>query len=519
MNLPCKVIFTSRNDHSDYPTVMIGPIGDPSTVRDLFAANLGRALKPDEQETVDEILRLVDYHTITVELIAKQMKASFLSPKNMLKRLQETGTNTHLKEKIHREGSTEKLGAFDYIRGLFQFSGLGEAERHLLACMSFVPAGGIRVPVLGELLGLEDYDTVNDLLGKNWLMLDEEESILRLHPVVCDVVRDQLQPTPENCSDYVEGLSAKAWGFWDMEIGEREMLYPLVVRLLTLFPEPPASLFRAYSRMISAPWICGDFLRAQKVAEDFYHYAVKEFGSETDEAALAAMYVAAAFHNAGRYAEAEPWYVTALEIRKKVLDPDDVELATSWSKVARCGIFRGDFAAAEEGFREARRILDRNLEAGNVLPGYKYPRYYGAVLLENGRLLMAEGRFEEALEMSKKTMEVFVECDQLANIQFVWVDRGSCLSQLGRYDEAQECFEKAYKINLELNGHASMSTVKTRESMADNLRLKGDEEGARAIYSELELDLEQDFGAENPQVTRLREKKEGKIFPFEVSLA
>ncbi len=64
-----------------------------------------------------------------------------------------------------------------------------------------------------------------------------------------------------------------------------------------------------------------------------------------------------------------------------------------------------------------------------------------------------------------------------------------------------------------------MSTVKTREAMADNLMLRGDEEGAKAIYSELELSLEQDFGADNPQVKRLREKKEGKWFEFEVSLA
>ena len=45
--------------------------------------------------------------------------------------------------------------------------------------------------------------------------------------------------------------------------------------------------------------------------------------------------------------------------------------------------------------------------------------------------------------------------------------------------------------------------------MADSLRERGDEEGARATYSLLELDLEKYFGERNPFTVRVRAKKDG----------
>ena len=242
LNTACHILFTTRNDHSDHPTLLVGQIEDFDAVRRIFAAHYGRPLKGGEQAAVDEMLRLVGCHTITVELIAKQMKASFLKPEQMLHRLRETGLNTHLREKVKREGAADKLTSFDYIRELFCFSGLSESETHLLCCMCLVPVSGIGVGLLGELLELEDYDGVNALLGKSWLMLDEEDDTLRLHPVIADVVRSHLSPTPLTCQDYVRGLGAKVLPFWHMETAERERIYPLVVRILRSFsPHTTAS--------------------------------------------------------------------------------------------------------------------------------------------------------------------------------------------------------------------------------------------------------------------------------------
>ncbi len=186
----CRILITTRNDHSDYRTIHVGPIGDFDAVLRIFSDYYGKPIKPSDQDVVAEMLRLVGCHTITVELIAKQMKASFLKPEKMLERLRSTGMNMHLKEKVRRERSAEKLSASDYIRQLFTFSDLGEEQRYMLSVMSLTPVSGIQIHMLGEILDLDDYDVINDLIGRSWLILgdgdssEDSDDIVRMHPVV-----------------------------------------------------------------------------------------------------------------------------------------------------------------------------------------------------------------------------------------------------------------------------------------------------------------------------------------------
>ena len=81
----------------DYPYYPVGKIQDFEKVRKIFTTAYGRPLPPKDMAVVNEILELVNCHTITVELIAKQMRASFVKPEKMLALLKESGTNTQLK--------------------------------------------------------------------------------------------------------------------------------------------------------------------------------------------------------------------------------------------------------------------------------------------------------------------------------------------------------------------------------------------------------------------------------------
>ena len=54
--------------------------------------------------------------------------------------------------------------------------------------------------------------------------------------------------------------------------------------------------------------------------------------------------------------------------------------------------------------------------------------------------------------------------------------------------------EKALELNMRFNGEASMVTVRTKESIADNLARQGKLQEAKSAYLALEMDLERDFG-------------------------
>ena len=77
---------------------------------------------------------------------------------------------------------------------------------------------------------------------------------------------------------------------------------------------------------------------------------------------------------------------------------------------------------------------------------------------------------------------------------------------LGEYDKAVEYLQRALELNIQFNGEASMVTVRTKESIADNLAKQGKIEEAKSAYLALELEMEKNFGSECPQVIRLRNK-------------
>lgn len=511
VNCPCHLLVTSRNEHCDYPTLPVGPITDFGKVRQIFTSNYGRSLPEKDMELVDEILRLVGCHTITVELIAKQMKASFVKPAKMLTLLKSTGTNTSLKEKVKREGTGQKLTSFDYIRELFQLSGLSEEERHILCCMCMVPYSGMEVSLFGELCGLEDYDVTNSLLAKSWLMLDEDTDMLMLHPVICDVVKAELHPTPLSCKEYVKELWERVKGCWYFTVEEREIYAPYVFFLQNNYPEPVRELWTQYADFVNIDWICGNFELSKRNGHVLYEYALKEFGPNTEEAGCAATYLAGAYHNSGDDVSAEPFYKIGLEYRLASIGPDNKDVGTSYSKLGRCAYLRHDFAASKEYLDKAMDVFRRMEETAATEEDKGRARWWsGDTVVEIERFYMEQGEYEEALKYCQKSYDIFYawENRELANSEYSLVDMGICHSALGNYDEADEYLNRALELNITINGKASRQTVRTREAIADNYLARGDRERARSLYGELELDLEKDFGPENPQVAHMREKRE-----------
>ncbi len=514
LTLPCHILITTRNDHSDHPTVRVGPIEQFGTVRKLFEHHYGRPVRAQEQEAVDEILRLVDCHTITVELIAKQIRASFLKPEKMLERLKDTGVNTQLKEKVKREGIAEKRSSFDYIKQLFDLSGISDEEKHLLEVMSFMPLQGIGAGLLSEILGLEDFDGINDLIGKSWIILDEEEDVLRMHPVIADVVREKLDPTPLSCSDLVNGWFGPGSGFWFKDMPERQRLYAVILPLLIRFPVPEKELFSRYVSFVNVMWMCSDFERSQNFGLGVYRYALSEFGPAAEETGRAALVVAGAYHNAGDDITAEPWYKKSVEHHLAFGGKaENATLAQGYMKVARCARNRGDLDTAREYYARAgeeyRYLLDHKIFA----PGYSVPDQYTDYLIDLCRLKMAEGDYDEALRMAvenhRRTADAFGE--DSTSTAYTLLDMGTCRSMLGRYGEAEADLQKALQINLRTNGPASTQTMKDREALADNEIRRGNTEKAAGMLADLELDAEKYFGAENPFTQRIRNKREALL--------
>ena len=508
LSSPCGFLITSRNQHTDYPSLQITALERFDDVRTLFRKNYNKPLSANDMKIVDEILQLVNCHTITVELIARQMRASFLSPEKMLKKLRTTGINLNLKEKIKRDGMLEKLTAFDYITRLFSLSDTSNEEKDILCNMTLIPPCGIRADILSELFELEDYDAVNALISKNWIYLDEENDIIRMHPVISEVVKAQLHPSLTVCRRYIHALMVKMWGCWFFTAEERNELYPYVLQLFHTFPLPDRDTFMSYCSLENVMWICGDFDLAQKTGHRIYEYAEREFGENAVETGEAAMSLAGAYHNAGDDKTAEGWYKRSLAVmRQNAAEPTAV-LAKGYMKVGRCACLNGKYQEAKEYYDRAMKVYQKLIEKNIVDPISGKPEQYEDLHVEIERLLIAEGKFEEALKVCQISLDMYNEeyGEDNTNAAYCLVDMGICCSMLGRYEEAEKHLLHALRLNKQKNDKASIQTARTTETMADNELRRGNVKKAGEILSDLYIDLETNFGSDNPLTVRIGEK-------------
>ena len=125
--------------------------------------------------------------------------------------------------------------------------------------MCMIPYSGMDAALFSELCSLEDFDAVNSLLSPNWRMLDEHTDMLSLYAVIYDVIRNQLNPTPASCKDFVIRLWQWFVNFWYHTHDEQQLRAPYIFFLLTHYPEPVPGLSTQYADFINMAWMCGNF--------------------------------------------------------------------------------------------------------------------------------------------------------------------------------------------------------------------------------------------------------------------
>jgi len=511
-NLPCHILITSRVENWDYPTLPIGPIRSFDTIRGLFLKHYGDRLPPKDLPFVDEILRLINGHTITVELIAKQMMASHVPAKKMLNLLQERGIQTQLKEKVRYDGHAATQSAFGHISSLFRFASLSKEETFILQNMCMVPPRGLDFSLFSDILDLEDFDTINSLLRKSWLMTDEESGYLMMHPIVCDVVKAELKPNNISCEKYIRGVWKSMVNAWNMEKDERAERWPLVDHILRFHPNPTRELSRQYASFVNIAWICGQYTQSITAANAYYDYVLKTFGPNTFEAGVAARCTAGAYFNGGDETSAEPYYRLSLEHQRNAPNKTYKELGIVLGKVGRCAYKNGNFNESKALLTEALEALlhQQVLDPEDTIGGDVLNNCIANIYVELERLYMAMGQYETALEYCQKAYDQFYAWKnrEITSSGYCLSDFGKCYTALGNYQKAEQYLNRAVDLFEELLGTTHVDAVYAREALADNTLAMGDAPGAKAQYIQLELELEKAFGENSALVQRIRQKAE-----------
>ena len=250
---PFRVLITTRwRCQNVYPhnTIEITEIQSKDTLKEIFSAHYGRNVSDDIY--VDQMIYFFQGHTMALELIARQMRASCLSSKEMLKNIKSVCFN-HLAKK---EGMNEKflmpnLGGTSmdfshFIQKLFDVSKLTENEKYIMLCLSLMPISGVDKKSFKEWCDLEDYNDMNVLIDRSWIR--ELDGILSMHTLVKEAVHCNCKPDLRKYRRLLEGLmrAVPTIKFYFMSRSEKVVVEKIALHLYSMFPQPTVELLDFY---------------------------------------------------------------------------------------------------------------------------------------------------------------------------------------------------------------------------------------------------------------------------------
>jgi len=412
MDLPCKLIFTSRTDFSSMgmPTVQIGPMDNFEDLFNLFQKIVDKTYtKEEDKQAVRDIIHLLDCHTYAVSLTAAQMKAGFIKPQKMLSQLQEEGLNIKTRSVFSHNTGDAKSTAYQYMQALFDFSKLDDAALEIMRYLACMPREGVEVELFLEVCDVDDFADIRRLIDLNWVQMDTESERIALHMLVKELVWEKITPTLSNCEKLINGAYGWAFNAWNKSNEENTLHSNVIYAVLEAFPEPEFAYLDQFEDMATFAWIMGRFDLSERCELKNYQLCVDHEGELSVIAGKQALRVAAVYHNQGDYAKARPWYEKGLKVQEAI-DPESFEAYIARGKVARSDAQSGNIESAYKLFQYNLEIMERIRDAA-IPEGGEFLRKrelnFAYAHQNMAHILVHLGRSEEALYYAQVSYDYF----------------------------------------------------------------------------------------------------------------
>lgn len=183
------IVTRSQPPKNSFPVLTVGAITDTNELYRLISLNLGRTITRDERQYFDEIIALVEGHTLVLELIARQIAAGRLNIRTALALIKDSSFARFSDQKVGNikdgEEVYDTLSAI--ISALFDASGMSEQYKFALKILSLLDVRGLETDLIRELVELPDMDIIPQLFREGWIYADKK---VRVHPIIAETVRN-----------------------------------------------------------------------------------------------------------------------------------------------------------------------------------------------------------------------------------------------------------------------------------------------------------------------------------------
>ncbi len=408
-----------------------------------------------DYSNIDELLREVGYHTLTIELLAKTLESlgGWLKVKDLLERLKNKQlSDPVIQEKIRTAHSPEETEIFMHLMQAFQLANLSIYEKWLMKQFTFLVPEKYATGTLKEWLQIDKenkdektfFKSLRSLAQKGWLKTDNF-SAYEMHRLIQQITHYQLQPKLDDVKTLVTNFMAKLHFDTSTDFTLMFRYIPYVEFISNCFNETDKASETAAALQSNLGIVVmqfGDYLKARDLLEKALKSDLANFGEKHPKVAVRRSNLSSVYSDLGDFKKAR-------ELLEKALESDLENFGEKHPKVAVRQSNLGNVYQNLGDFEKARDLLEKALESDLANFDEKHPNV--AIRQSNLAIVYKDlGDFEKARDLLEKALE-----SDLANFgekhPIVAVRQSNLASvhkDLGDFEKARDLLEKALESNL-----------------------------------------------------------------------
>lgn len=492
-----KLLVTTRCDcySKTYPTIKIGTIASMESLKQIFISNYDGFEDVENDPELENLIKLVNCHTYTVELIAQHMENSGQTVSEMIEALKKQGIMS-LNETIRQDNSGTQI-AYENLLKMFKIFSLSEEERDILRYLSLMPLEGVAINDFKYWANLTSLKSVKSLETRSWIIRNTDG--IALHPIIRDVIRHEIPATEDNCEEFFNRINDTLYNSWHMIMSEKIRYSKICSELLVCFPviTPKTALLYWYTETLFSFSV--NPIKAVELANKLFEYYKSTEGELSYNTGRMAFKVGWAYvfnvcldnavANAKEWLEKSYGILSKLDLTTKdenafyghllvnlakaylllnyeTHNPEDLSCAQKYAELAVAlhekWIFPGeqhypkvagsymqlaDVYIASGSFKKAAPLID---EAYRILFGIfgDTDSDTNHALARKAQIAYGMGKYEEALGLTQKTIANYDAFNNELHYERYEqiITKLYCLIKLNRTAEVRETYEYALSI-------------------------------------------------------------------------
>lgn len=206
LGLDCRFIITSPQRISNRMIADIHvDVLNFSMLKDIFKYNCGSSFSNDD-EKLNLLFNNINYHTLTVELLARVM-CDHNKTIDIILEISEA-ENLIEENSMVEHISGMKDTVIGHLVNIYHSASvnMSESERRFLSNLALIPNKGINANLFLEFLGITNYNEVNSLSSLSWVIYDRDAQHIQLQPIITITLLATNTINLNDCTGTINGI-------------------------------------------------------------------------------------------------------------------------------------------------------------------------------------------------------------------------------------------------------------------------------------------------------------------------